>query len=266
MISWKSSFEEISKDLELTKRKKQTLDDLLKEGKISQSTYESLNKDLTDAISEVEARKKAIAEKVTSKIGELEQQITVLETFLANSEIGYAAGEIDDELHQRETGAFALGLEATKQELDTIKEGLGTLMPEEPVAIPPTPPSEVIEETEIELGETLPEIAEEGAPEPEPVSEEPLPEQATEIPAEEALVEEEVEVADATPPETPTEMSPDELSEEAPAEEEELQPPEELIEETVEETVESYEFVEETAVEEAPAEEEAPTEEEEHWE
>ena len=259
MISWKHSFKEISNDLELTKKKKEALDNLLNEGKISQSTYESLNKELTDAIIDIEARQKALAEKVTSKISDLEQQITVLEIFLANSEIEYAAGEIDEELHQRESNAFALGLEVTKQELDAVKEVVGDLMPEEPVLTLPSPPSEV---TEVPQGEELvekpPEIAVEASPEPETISEEAPGEQLMETPAEEPFVEEPVEVSQEAPPEV--------QPEEAPAEEEEPQPSEEAAEETVEETVETSEVADEPAVEEASAEEETTTEEKEYWE
>jgi hypothetical protein len=277
LISWKYSFEEISKDLELTKKKKLALDGLLEEGKISQSTYESLNKELTDTIVEIEARRTALAGKITSKISELEQQTTVLEMFLANSEIGYAAGEIDEDLHQRETNAFALGLEATKQELNTIKESLGDLTPEEPVTMPPSPPVEVTEEAEIEeLVEVQPEIVAEEAvepevvaeepPEPETISEELVTEESGETPAEEVFVEEAVEVVHEELPETPSEVSPEEFSEEAPVEEEKSHQPEEVVEESVEEIVESSEVTDEIAVEEAPVEEEAATEEEEYWE
>ena len=258
MISWTYPFKEISKDLELTKKKKQALDVLFNEGRISQSTYESLDKELTDAIMNIEARRKALAEKVTSKISELEQQITVLEMFLANSEIEYVAGEIDEELHQRESNAFAMGLEATKQELNAVKEIVGDLMPEEPVPTPP-PSSEVTEtQQEEELVEKTPEIAMETPPEPEIVPEEAPGEQLMETPAEEPFVEEPVEAPHEAPPEVPPE--------EAPLEEEEVQPSEEATEETVEETIETSEVVEETAVEEAPTEEETVTEEEEYWE
>lgn len=246
--------------MELTRKKKQVLDDLLNEGRISQSTYESLNKELTDAITSIEARRKALAEKITSKIGELEQQITVLEMFLANSEIEYAAGEIDEELHQRESNAFAMGLEATKQELNAVKEIVGGLVPEEPTPVPPpSPPSEVTEEPQKEeLVEETPEITVEAPPEPEVSEEAPL-EQLMEPPHEEPFAEEPIEV----PQEAPPEESPKEES----AEEEEFQPSEEeAIEETVEETVETSDVAEEIDVEEASTEEEATTEEEEPWE
>lgn len=247
MISWKYSFKEISKDLELSKKKKHVLDDLLNEGKISQSTYESLNKELMDAITDIEARRKALAEKITSKIGELEQQITVLEMFLATSEIQYAAGEIDEELHQHESNAFALGLDATKQELNAVKEIVGELIPEEPVPTPPSPPQGE------EIVEKPPEVAVEAPQEPKTISEEVLEEELMEKPREKPFAEESVEVPQEAP------------SEEAPAEEEEFQESEEATEEIVEETVEGSEVAEEMAEEEASTEEEAPTEEE-YWE
>ncbi|UCC33028.1 MAG: CdvA-like protein [Candidatus Bathyarchaeota archaeon] len=261
MISWKYSFQEIGKDLELTKKKKQALDDLFQEGKISQSTYEALNIELTGAIIEVEARRKAITEKITSKISELEQQITVLEMFLANSEIEYVAGEIDEELHQRETSAFALGLEATKQELDSIKESLSTLVPEEPLTTP-TSPSEATEEVEKEeLVETQPEIAAEALPELETVSEEPLTEELTEAPTEEAFVEEVTEISE----EVPSDVTPEEPPEEASVEEQ-FQPSEETAEQTIEEITDPSEIADGASVEEAPTEEEAAAEEGEYWE
>jgi polyhydroxyalkanoate synthesis regulator phasin len=260
LISWKNSFKEISKDLELTRKKKQALDDLFNEGRISESTYESLNKEITDTIMDIEARRKALAEKVTSKINELEQQITVLEMFLASSEIGYVAGEINEELHQRESNAFALGLEATRQELNAVKEVVGNLVPEEPAPMPPSPLTEATEEPQTgELVEEPPEITVEAPPEPEAITEEIPSEQLMETPAEKPFVEESAEM----PYEAPPEVLPEEVS---PEEEEEFQQSEETIEEVVEETVEeameTSEAPDETALEEASTEEEATTEEE----
>jgi len=54
-----------------------------------------------------------------------------LEMFLANTEMAYAAGEISDEIHSKEGSALDLGLEATKQELDWIKEAIIHLVPKE---------------------------------------------------------------------------------------------------------------------------------------
>jgi len=249
LISWKYSFEKISKDLELARKKKQALDDLFNSGKISASTYESLDKELTSAISEIEAHQKNLADKMTSKITELEEQISTLEVFLANSEIQYAAGEIDDELHASESGAFTLGLEAVKQQLSAIKEVVIKLMPEVVAPTPPLTPSETVEApTTEEVAKEAPQITVETPietpveekVEAEPISEEVTIEEPLEAPAEEAPTEEGVEV----PMETP--------AEETLAEEEEP-------EETIEETVTTEEVAAETVTEETVIEEETET-------
>ena len=253
MISWEYSFEKISKDLELAKKKKQALDDLFGTGKISQLTYDSFNKGLTDTIAEIETHRKALAEKMTSKIAELEQQVNTLEMFLANAEILYAAGEIDDELHTRESNAFTQGLEATKQELEVIKEVVANLMPEKmELALPPAPGEIVEAPSAEEVLEEVPEIPTEvpiEAPveaqvevETENISEETEIEQPMEVQAEEASTEE--TLAEETPtegfegieenaPETPTE---EQSSSSEEVDEEPLVSPEVATETIVEET------------------------------
>lgn len=126
----KHSLEEVNKELELARIRKQTLDKLLNVGKISQPVYEYINKDLTDAITEIEARRKTLADKITYRANELENQIRLLETFLANLEICYATGEIDEEPYTSQGNAITLGINATKQELDGIKDALAKLIPE----------------------------------------------------------------------------------------------------------------------------------------
>lgn len=259
MISWEYSFEKISKDLELAKKKKQALDDLFGTGKISQSTYDSFNKGLTDTITEIETHRKALAEKMTSKITELEQQVNTLEMFLANAEILYAAGEIDEELHTSESNAFTQGLEATKQELEVIKEVVANLMPEKMEFTLPPAPGEIVEAPLAEeVLEEVPEIPTEvpiEAPveaqvevETENISEEteieqPMEVQAEEAPTEETLAEEAptegFEGIEENAPETPTEEQSS------------------SSEEVVEEPVVSPEVDAETVVEKTPVEGEA---------
>jgi len=152
MISWKYSFETAVKELGMVKKKKQALDTLLNTGKISPSTYEYLSKEITDAISAIEADQKALTEKMTARANELEKQIKSLEMFLADLEIHNAAGEIDEQTYRHQGNAISLGLEATKQELNDIKEALVKLIPEAASALPaqPTsPPSEATSESEM---------------------------------------------------------------------------------------------------------------------
>ena len=82
MAVWKYSLEVTSRELELVKKKKQALDDLFSKGTISQNTYDSINTELTNTITEIESRQKVLAEKMSSKISELEGQVNTLEVFL----------------------------------------------------------------------------------------------------------------------------------------------------------------------------------------
>jgi len=264
LISWKYSFEKVSRELELAKKKKQALDNLFSTGKISQSTYDDLNGGLTEAIVEIEVRQKALAEKMASKITDLERQISTLEKFLANTEIEYAAGEIDEELHERESGALILGLETAKQQLNVIKEAMADLFSEETEVVSPPSPPKTVEKA----GEETPEVPSESETEArveEPQEAEPATEEETyEQPVEAPATEESDTLAETPVEETLTETS----AEEGHTEEEGF-PAEDLAEESVTvgvdevsedvETAESAEYleIEETDV----SEEEDPTEE-----
>ncbi|UCH69682.1 MAG: CdvA-like protein [Candidatus Bathyarchaeota archaeon] len=255
MISWKYSFEKVSRELELAKKKKETLDDLLNTGKISQSTYDDLNKSITEAISEIEARQKTLAGKMTAKITELEQQVKTLERFLANTEIEYAAGEVDEELHERESSALTLGLETAKQQLGVIKEAMADLLPGEAELEPSPQPAETIEE----VGEETPEV------QSEPQTEAPVEAQEeVESGSDEASYEQTTEISTTEEAERAIETLVEETSTE-----ESFPSSEESVEETVtvevgessedQETLEDTETSEmaetEIAVEEAPVEE-----------
>lgn len=149
-MTWKGFFEKINAEIDMTSRKKQALENLHTAGRISQFAYECLNKELTDEIEQVEARRKALAEKMTSKLNELEEQRMALEMFLANTEMAHVAGEIDDEIHAKESSALDLGLEATKQELNWIREVVLQLVPKETETSESQTPVESIEVAAVE--------------------------------------------------------------------------------------------------------------------
>jgi len=153
LLTWKDSFEKINTELEVNTRKKQALENLHSSGRISQFAYECLNKELTDDIEQIEVQRKALSEKMTGKLNELEEQRMALEMFLASTEMAHAAGEIDDEIHAKEGTALDLGLEATKQELNWIKEVIIQLVPKdtEMPPLPATPPAEAAEATTAEV-------------------------------------------------------------------------------------------------------------------
>ena len=158
LVTWKDSFERINSELDTAERKKHALENLHNAGRVSQFAYECLNKELIDETEQIETRRKALAEKMTGKLNELEEQRMALEMFLANTEMAYAAGEISDEIHSKESSALDLGLEATKQELNWIKEAIIQLVPKETETSTVATPAEGVE---VVAAEAPPEKADE---------------------------------------------------------------------------------------------------------
>jgi hypothetical protein len=157
LISWKHSFRRLNEEYEVARKKRQALDNLLSVGRISQSTHGIFNKEIDDAISEIEKQQKALLEKMAAKVVELEGQVKTLEILLANFEIRHVTGEIGDEAYQRESDLFTSGLDAAKHELEEVKEAADQLatgeftveeeieqQPEENVA--PQPEAKFLEE------------------------------------------------------------------------------------------------------------------------
>jgi histone deacetylase complex regulatory component SIN3 len=112
----------LKEEYETAKKKKQALDNLLDSGRISQSTHDLFDMEIAEAITDTERQQKALLQKMNAKMMELEEQIKTLEILLANFEIQHVTGEIDEGVYQREINVLSMGLETSKQELETIKE------------------------------------------------------------------------------------------------------------------------------------------------
>lgn len=126
---WKYIYELASKDLELLRKKKQALDDLLSANKISKLTYEHLNREISEALADVEKYLDTVICKMKSRIEDLEKQINILEIFLANVEILHVTGEIDDETYEKQSKALSMGLESMRNEVNEIRRALEKVTP-----------------------------------------------------------------------------------------------------------------------------------------
>jgi len=127
LISWKHSFTKLTEENEMAKKKKKVLDNLLGAGRISQSTYDLFNREVDEAMSEIEKQRKTLLEKMNCKMEELEGQIKTLEMLLANFEIQHVTGEVEEEVYQHEMDILSMGIETAKQELDTVREAVNQL-------------------------------------------------------------------------------------------------------------------------------------------
>jgi len=127
MISWRHSFDRLNEEYEITMKKKHALDSLLSDARISQSTHDMFNEKIDEAINDIENRKRALLEKMKSRISELDQHTKTLEVLLANFEIQHVTGEIEEDVYQREISLLSIGLENARHESDVVNEALNQL-------------------------------------------------------------------------------------------------------------------------------------------
>lgn len=152
LFSWRHSFERISSEHETILKKRQALSSLFNSGKISQSTFELFDREIEEALAEVEKQKRVLLERMASKVREVEEQIRILEKLLANYEIQHVSGEVDEETYQREIALLSIGLENARRELNAIKETMDKLVG---ANIPKKVEPVVQQTTEIKTAEVL---------------------------------------------------------------------------------------------------------------
>ena len=224
LISWKYTFKRLNEEYEIAKKKQQALDNLFTSGRISQSTRDSFNGEIDSAIAAIEKQQKQLIESMQGKTQELENQIKTLEMLLANYEIQHVAGEIDEEIYQREITLFTSGLETTKAELNTIKIVTNQLSPSPSLVQEPAAPEPIAPIVEAKIETPIIEVAPVEAPIQAPIIETVVETPIAPAPIETAPAEVPVEVAKAeaavietAPVETPVEVAPIELAPTEPA-------------------------------------------------
>ncbi len=191
MISWKHSYNRLKEENEIAKKKKQALDGLFGKGKISQSTYDSFNAEIVATIAEIQKQQDELIAKMQTKSAELENQIKTLEVLLANYEIQYVAGEIDQPTYSLEINLLNNALDISRHELITVQTAVTLLsnpttsavpVNEAPVPVVEAPPVETPKaEAAAPIEVVAPAPAEvaptEFFPAPEPtIAAEPIPE------------------------------------------------------------------------------------------
>ena len=227
LISWKGTLERMNEELRQTNAKKQALDTLFDAGKISPVTYENFNRDLEEALAEIQTRRENLVRKMHQQTLELEQKIAALEAFLVNCEIQHAGGEIEDALYQSEVNVWATGLETIREELNTLNESINILQTEimNPLMLsPPSAPEPATTQETVQI-ETLEVKTEqitvvenvENISQPTPTTEEQKIEEKIEAPKEE-MPKEEIK-AEEQPVESPAETTDSFREEEKPAQE-----------------------------------------------
>ncbi|HDN62550.1 MAG TPA: hypothetical protein ENF56_01155 [Candidatus Bathyarchaeota archaeon] len=136
MVSWKNTFEILIRERDLVNKKKQALDSLLSSGRISKSTYDYIDEEISGTLKDIEDLTAKVQEKMKARLDDLEKQKELLERFIASLELYHAAEEIDEISYEKQREALNLGLESTTSEISEISEALVKLSPKEQESAP----------------------------------------------------------------------------------------------------------------------------------
>ncbi|MGA8904212.1 MAG: CdvA-like protein [Candidatus Bathyarchaeia archaeon] len=128
--AWRVEAEDLKREHDIVKRRRQALDLLLRDGDIDQTEYNQLRNSYEDINKEIIAKREQVVETLKEEVAKLEQQIKDLQTALTNNKMLYTAAEIDENTYHSVTGSIRAGLEIARKErkdIDNTKESLQTI-------------------------------------------------------------------------------------------------------------------------------------------
>ncbi len=125
--AWRVEAEDLKKEHDIIKRRRQALDLLLKDGDIDQTEYNQLLNSYEDINKEIIGKRENVIDAVKEVEAKLEQQIRDLQTALTNNKMLYTAAEIDENTYHAVTESIRAGLELARKErkdMDNTRESL----------------------------------------------------------------------------------------------------------------------------------------------
>jgi len=125
--AWRIEAEDLKREHDIIKRRRQAIDLLLKDGDIDQSEYNQLRSGYEDIHKDIITKRDSLVETLKNVEVKLEQQIKDLQTALTNNKMLYTAAEIDASTYQTVTESVRAGLEISRKErkdLDNTRESL----------------------------------------------------------------------------------------------------------------------------------------------
>jgi DNA repair exonuclease SbcCD ATPase subunit len=128
--AWRIEAEDLKREHDIIKRRRQALDQLLKDGDIDQTEYNQLRNSYEDINKDIMAKRETVVDTLAEKVARLEQQIKDLQTALTNNKMLYTAAEIDENTYRSVTESIRSGLEIARKErkdIDNTKESLQTI-------------------------------------------------------------------------------------------------------------------------------------------
>ncbi len=142
--AWRVDAEDLKREHDIIKRRRQALDLLLKDGDIDQGEYNQLRSSYEDIHKQILAKRERVVETLKEVEVKLEQQIRDLQAALTNNKMLYTAAEIDEQTYHAVTESIRGGLEIARKErrdLDNIQQSIQSVDSLEVVKISTSLPS-----------------------------------------------------------------------------------------------------------------------------
>lgn len=133
---WRIIFNNLMKELQVTQRRREVLEKMKAEGKVTPESYDYLKGEIEAALNIVDIRKGDLQKKLTKRKGEVTEQLQLFQRFSSSIEIWHATEEMDDENFKMQNSAIEVGLKATQDELTEIDQCLPAVAPKEPETSP----------------------------------------------------------------------------------------------------------------------------------
>ncbi len=147
--AWRVEAEDLKREHDIIKRRRQALDLLLKDGDIDHIEYNQLRNGYEDINKEIIAKREKVVEALKEVEAKLEQQIRDLQTALTNNKMLYTAAEINEDTYHAVTESIRSGLEIARkehkdvdntrrsmQEIDALDASKTVIEPSAPIKIP----------------------------------------------------------------------------------------------------------------------------------
>ena len=142
---------DLEAEIRLIKKKKETLLSLLHSGKISQNTFDLLDKNTSRLASAVASLKETLDEEESFWMSNDSQKTKVLETFLIDLKVHYLLGDVSAEEWKQKSEIISSGLNSFRG-IETLTEKINSK---------PAPPTQLLDKdnlsevkTDLEIGES----------------------------------------------------------------------------------------------------------------
>jgi hypothetical protein len=128
MQEWISEAEELTRELDLLRRRDHALDELLTSGDVDREMYSQLKEQFRQARDTLLARSGVVIQKLAERLQRLEEQKKVIQSLMANNKMHYTSGEIGEEAYSLANESIQNGLRRCSSEKKSVDEAVNRLI------------------------------------------------------------------------------------------------------------------------------------------